>query len=341
MRLQRGLHMAGEVIIPEKLQSGDEVRIIAPSKSLNIISENNIEMAIKRIESLGLKVSFSKNIKQEEILGCASIEDRVADLHDAFSDKNVKAILTVIGGYNVNQILSYLDYDLIRSNPKILCGFSDITSLQNAIFKKTNLVVYSGLHFSSFAMQKGFDYCMDYFKKIFFQSEKVLLSPATDYSDDKWYLNQDDREFIKNNGYWVINPGIANGSIICGNLGTLQLLHGTEFCPSFENNILFLEEVSLTNGECDIHEFDRDLQSVIHQPGFDGVKAIVFGRFERFFNMNRKILTYICNKEKLKNMPIIANVDFGHTMPIVTFPIGGHCALDAKNDSNVTIHFSG
>lgn len=178
-------------------------------------------------------------------------------------------------------------------------------------------------------------------RKIFFQREKVLLSPATDYSDDKWYLNQDDREFIKNNGYWVINPGIANGSIIGGNLGTLQLLHGTEFCPSFENNILFLEEVSLTNGECDIHEFDRDLQSVIHQPGFDGVKAIVFGRFERFFNMNREILTYICNKEKLKNMPIIANVDFGHTMPIVTFPIGGHCALDAKNDSNVTIHFSG
>jgi muramoyltetrapeptide carboxypeptidase LdcA involved in peptidoglycan recycling len=57
--------------------------------------------------------------------------------------------------------------------------------------------------------------------------------------------------------------------------------------------------------------------------------------------MNREILTYICNKEELKNMPIIANVDFGHTMPIVTFPIGGHCALDAKNDSNVTIHFSG
>jgi len=194
--------MAGEVIIPEKLQSGDEVRIIAPSKSLNIISENNIEMAIKRIESLGLKVSFSKNIKQEEMLGCASIEDRVADLHDAFSDKNVKAILPVIGGYNVNQILSYLDYDLIRSNPKILCGFSDITSLQNAIFKKTNLVVYSGLNFSSFAMQKGFDYCMDYFKKIFFQREKVLLSPATDYSDDKWYLNQDDREFIEI--FWII-----------------------------------------------------------------------------------------------------------------------------------------
>ena len=100
-------------IIPERLKKGDEVRIIAPSRSMNILCEETINIATKRLEELGLKVTFGKNVNKvfNEKYCCASIEDRIEDLHDAFKDKNVKAILSVIGGFNVNQILDYIDYD--------------------------------------------------------------------------------------------------------------------------------------------------------------------------------------------------------------------------------------
>ena len=149
-------------IVPAKLNVGDEVRIIAPSRSFNLLSQETIDIATNRLEELGLKVSFGKNIRNEidKNYCCASIEDRIEDLHDAFRDKNVKAILTVIGGYNVNQILDYIDYDLIKNNPKIICGFSDITALLNAITAKTGLVTYYGPHYSSFGMKKGFEYTL-------------------------------------------------------------------------------------------------------------------------------------------------------------------------------------
>ncbi len=117
-------------IVPRKLNIGDEIRVIAPSRSMCIINNDVIESAKARLENIGFKVTFGKNVLNSigEDYKCASIEDRIEDLHEAFKDKNVKAILTVIGGYNVNQILDYIDYNLIKENPKIICGFSDITA---------------------------------------------------------------------------------------------------------------------------------------------------------------------------------------------------------------------
>lgn len=131
-------------IIPNKLKIDDEIRVIAPSRSMKILREEVIEIAKGRLEQLGFKVTFGKNVMHSinDDFGCATISDRVEDLHEAFKDKKVKAILTVIGGYNVNQLLDYIDYDLIKENPKIICGFSDITALLNAIYTKTGLVTY-------------------------------------------------------------------------------------------------------------------------------------------------------------------------------------------------------
>ncbi len=158
-------------IIPPRLKPGDEIRVIAPSRSMSILNNGTITLATKRLENMGFKVTFGKNVSKvmnEDYL-CASIEDRVEDIHNAFKDKNVKAILTVIGGFNVNQILDYLDYNLIRNNPKIVCGYSDITALVNAIYKKTGLETYVGPHYSSFGMEQGFEYTMQYFKQMFME----------------------------------------------------------------------------------------------------------------------------------------------------------------------------
>jgi muramoyltetrapeptide carboxypeptidase len=148
-------------IFPQKLKPGDEVRVVAPSKSMGIISPENRALALKAIEGLGLRITFGRHVEEQDLMDSSSVGSRVTDLHEAFADPSVKAILTVIGGYNSNQLLDYLDYDLIQQNPKIFCGFSDIAALGNAIYHKTGLVTYSGPHFSSFAMQKGFEYSLE------------------------------------------------------------------------------------------------------------------------------------------------------------------------------------
>ncbi|MBS0272543.1 MAG: LD-carboxypeptidase [Proteobacteria bacterium] len=327
-------------LFPSKLKEGDEIRVIAPSRSMGIISNTNKVLAIKALERLGLKVSFGRHVNEQDIMHSSSIESRLTDLHEAFSNPNVKAILAVIGGYNSNQLLDYIDYNLIKRNPKIFCGFSDITALGNAIYHKTELITYSGLHFSSFAMQKGFDYSLEYFKKIFFESNEISLVSSKEWSDDAWYLDQEKRVFHPNPGYKVIHPGHAKGKIVGGNLGTLRLLCGTPYMPPLDDTILFLEEVS-SSSSTDVYEFDRNLQALTQEPHFEKVRAIVIGRFENSFGMTDEKLHYILStKAALKNISIVADADFGHTTPIYTFPIGSNCYLNAEAPRSVTLVIS-
>ncbi len=318
-------------MIATKLKKGDGVRVIAPARSLAMpfISDELKKIAIKRFSELGLNLSFSKNVYEIDDFNSSSIESRVSDLHEAFSDKSIKLIITTIGGFNSNQLLDYIDYDLIKNNPKILCGFSDITVLTNAIYAKTGIVTYSGPHFFSFSDEKSFDYTLDYFKKCLFSKEPFDIKPSEKYSDEIWANEQLKINFIENEGFWIINEGIAKGKILGGNQCSFNLLQGTQYMPKINTNIiLFLEDDNETHPAT----IDRDLQSLIHQKWFKNVKGIVFGRFQISTKMTKNLMTQIIkSKKELKNIPIIANVDFGHTKPFITFPIGGTCKLEIKN----------
>lgn len=325
-------------IIPAKLRKKDSIMVIAPSRSLSIISEENINQAKKTIEKMGYNVLIAKNAyKNNETYNCASIEDRIDDLHMAFKDKNINCILTAIGGYNSNQILNYIDYDLIRNNPKIICGFSDITALLNAIYAKTGLITYYGPHFSTFGMKKGLEYTQKNFIKCL-TNEQFNINCAEEYSDDAWYLNQNDRKFISNDGIKVINYGKASGTILGGNLDTFNLLIGTDYMPKDEKIILFIEDDALS-GEHFINDFDRDLESLLQTNMLKKIKGIVVGRAQLACEMNdKKWIELFSNKKQLKNVPIVFNADFGHTTPIFTFPIGGTCEMNInKNEISIKI----
>jgi muramoyltetrapeptide carboxypeptidase LdcA involved in peptidoglycan recycling len=296
---------------------------------LGIISQTNRDLAVKRLGELGLKISYSKNAEEIDEFDSSSIESRVADLHEAFRDKNVKGILTAIGGFNVNQILKYLDYDLIKNNPKVLCGYSDITALSNAIYTKTGLVNYSGPAFSTFGMIKGNDYTIDYFKKCLMEESLFEIKPSEEWSDDKWYLDQNEREFMKNEGELIVNEGGAEGKIIGGNVCTLNLLLGTEFMPSIKDSILFLED----DEESKLKHFGRNLQALLHQPEFSQVRGLIVGRFQKASEATKeKIVKMIKTKKELENIPVVANLDFGHTSPLFTFSIGGTAKLLVKKE---------
>lgn len=326
-------------IIPQKLKTGDEIRVIAPSRSMCILDEEVINIAKKKLEDLGFTVTFGKNVLSTigNDYNCASIEERVKDLHDAFKDKNVKAILTVIGGYNVNQILDYIDYDLIKENPKIICGFSDITALTNAIYVKTGLVTYSGPHFSSFGMKYGFEYTEEYFKTMFMQKQSIIIESSDEWSNDSWFKEQSNRKFIKNQGMQIINKGKAEGKIIGGNLCTLNLLQGTDYMPNLQDTILFIEDDGLV-GKAFNKEFDRNLQSLLHCAKGKKIKGIIVGRSENNCEMDLEKWKKIFNtKKELKNIPIAIDADFGHTTPIFTFPIGGYASVEIDENINIEI----
>jgi muramoyltetrapeptide carboxypeptidase len=317
-------------IIPQKLKRGDKVRIISPSRSMAIISKENRDIAKKKFDELGLELSFGKHTEEIDEFVSSSIESRIKDLREAFSNADIKAVFAVIGGFNCNQLLRYIDWDLIKKNTKILCGFSDITALNNAIYAKTGLITYSGPHYSTFGHELYFDHTLEYFKKCLFQDKPFEILPSKNWTDDMWWADQKNRNLIPNQGWLVINEGVADGTILGSNLCTFNLLQGTEYFPDLKNSILFIED----DEESKPHHFDRDLQSLIHLPEFKGVRGIVIGRFQKASQMTDDMLIKIIKtKKELDKIPVIANADFGHTDPMITFPIGGTARLQSEKEN--------
>ena len=296
---------------------------------LKIIGHDCREIAKERFEAMGLKVSFATNTTDEnfDMFASTDIKKRADDVMEAFLDKNVKAIFTILGGFNSNQILPFLDYEVIKNNPKILCGYSDITALLSAIEVKTGLVTFYGPHYSSIGMKKGNEYTLEMLNNVLFNGESEL-KVSDEWSDDLWFIDQENRNFIENEGWWVLQEGNAKGELKGGNLSTLILLNGTSYQPYFaQDTILMVEECNYSSA--DDKEFLRQLQALAQREDFVNVKAVLIGRFQKASDMPREKLEFIVNSiPQLRNLPIIANLDFGHTTPIATLPIGGECEIN-------------
>jgi muramoyltetrapeptide carboxypeptidase LdcA involved in peptidoglycan recycling len=331
----RRIARSAVTFFPSRLRPGSHIRVVAPARSLAMIGADARAVADRRLESVGLTVSFGGHVEDCDDFVSSSVGERVADLHEAFADPRVEGILTVIGGFNSNQLLRRIDYELIAANPKVFCGFSDITALQNGIYARCGLVTYSGPHYSSFGMAQLFDYTEAAFRACVFDSGSLEIRPAPGWSDDEWWLDQDHRQVEPSTAWWVISPGRAEGTVLGGNQCTFNLLQGTEFLPDLDGSVLFLEDDAAVKP----WDFDRDLVSIIQQPGFEAVRALVIGRFQRASAMTRPLLEQIVTtKPELSGLPVIANVDFGHTTPIITFPIGGTAEVVADpEDPRLTI----
>ncbi len=316
---------------PPLLTSGAHIRIIAPSLSTTLLTPEIINYAKQRYHEMGFSTSLSKNCFECDDFYSSSIESRINDLHEAFLDPNIDGIVAAIGGYNANQLLNYINFDIIAQNPKPFCGYSDITVLLNAITKKCNLITYYGPTFSTLGQKELDPYDMDYFLKTTTKCEPFILQPAKFWSNDAWYINQKTRTLIKNDGYWILQPGKAEGISVGGHLGTFNLLLGTEFMPSLQNSILFVEE---DTEPANPREFDRRLLVLLMQKDADQIQGILIGRFEKKYEMTKNLLQQIIKTKKINpHIPIIANVDFGHTEPHCTLPIGGKIKIIADNQN--------
>lgn len=320
---------------PEILREGDMVRVIAPSLSLGNISKSVRLIASERLQTeLGLTVTYGDRSQVVDDTASSPIEDRIADLHDAFVDPEVKAIFSANGGYTTNQLLGRVDWDLINENPKVFCGFSDVNALGNAILCRTGLVTYSGPHYVSLGQKKFDTYTTDSLRTALFERGTYDITPSQEWTDDDlWYLNQEDRNPMRNDGYWAIHPGEAEGRIMGGNLCTTNLLQGTKYLNMSPATIGFVEDTHMSSRGF----FDRDLQSLLHA---QAMKGLVIGRFQCDSKIGRSdIESIVRSKLELKDVPVVANVDFGHTFPMATYPLGGRVSLEVSDEqTRITIN---
>ncbi len=308
----------------KRLKKGDHIRVVSPSSSIERIGGFEANVAAKeRLEALGFRLSFSEHYFENDIFDSAPIASRVADLEAAFADETVDAILTTIGGFNCNELLPYLDFDLIAQNPKIFCGYSDTTALLNAIYAKTGMQTYMGPAYSSFKMEQGQQYQTRSWLNAVTQ-DTYQLTPSPGWSSDAWYLPDAPRTFYPTE-WKVYNPGQASGTAIGGNLSTFALLHGTEFVPKPEKYILFLEEAE----EDHYTEFTRHFAALLQN--YPNPQAVLIGRFPKETKMTEEILLAILDKHPiLKKVPVLYDLDFAHTQPLFTITIGGQVELDTE-----------
>ena len=299
-------------MIPPKLKRGDEIRVIAPSGSLSRVRADVLERALAYLEENGFRVTFSKNCREMDPFSSSSVRSRVEDLHEAFADPGVKAVMPCIGGFNVNQILPFLDYGLIRDNPKILCGYSDITALLCAVYAKTGLVTYHAPHLAALGFLREREYTHEYLTTCLMSGDPVSVRPS-----------------VTAGNYTVFREGACEGEIVGGNLCTLNLLQGTPYMPDLRDKVLFIEDDNIM-GDYFPYEFDRNLQSLLQVSGAESVRGIVFGRFDESCKMPPETMEAIIREKVPEGIPVVFGADFGHVFPMISFPIGGRVQLSAE-----------
>jgi len=300
--------------LPATLKPGDEVRVIAPSDPLDKTKKSEI---IEGFAELGLRVSFGAHCFRTS---CSS-EQKLDDLHNAFADPKIRAVFAGTGGFSANELLPHIDYKLIKTHPKIFAGYSDITTLLNAIYAQTGLITYHTINASGVGDKYGQEFTHDYLRKCLFSRQMFELNPAQEWFNKDYTESAPRYKQYKNDNWWGLNEqGIVEGRLVGGNLTCLLLLAGTKYFPKLKGSILFLED----DYESQPHHFVARLRSLILQPGFNRVEGIMIGRFQPKSQITRHILQQMLKSiPELETMPIVANVDFGHTKPQVTLPIGG------------------
>ncbi|MDR3125635.1 MAG: LD-carboxypeptidase [Candidatus Nomurabacteria bacterium] len=315
------------------LQFGDEIRVVAPSISWLETRKRlaDYARAQTRLESLGYKVSFGDNIKQVYQQGTAPAQARADDLNAALADRRVRAILAVTGGWSANEVLPRVDWAAARKDPKPLIGFSDITVLLNAFYAKAGAVQFLGPNFSTLGKMTEWRYTLENFQAAL-SGRSVELVRSQRWSDHA-------RKIHAGKTWRVLQSGAASARLLGGNLGTFYLLQGTRYCPKFDSPFIFAMEDDAEAGSLTGREVARRFESLLQLPNFrDNLRGLIVGRFETASKVSTKEISEIIRSKDLpKDLPIALGIDFGHTLPILTLPIGGVVKLEVGRRIKIAI----
>lgn len=332
--------IAMETIKPKRLQKGDKVAIVSPSYAEAKTMPNRLNQSLVFLKSLGLEpVLMPHALGQSKELPylSASAKERASDINLAFANPSIKAIFCTVGGENCNGLLPFLDFELIKNNPKIFMGFSDITVLLLAIHQKTGLVTFHGpnILYSFGAAQKVPIYTKNSLKEVLFDGNKDLVYQPADYFSDISFLSDDvvldEEHFVKKQASWeFVKRGEARGLLLGGNLESLEYLRGTEYWSDFQEKLLFWEEI-----DEDVSSIHQWLINLSLSGAFAKIKGMIVGKIADKTDKwdQRVFFKMLIEVTKDYDFPVLSEVDLGHTRPMLTLPIG----VEAKINLNGTI----
>ncbi|MBN1681532.1 MAG: LD-carboxypeptidase [Anaerolineae bacterium] len=294
-------------MLPARLNPGDTIGIVAPSTPVTQELEAQFAAGIAFLETLGFQVVTGRHIYSTSWEYTAAPQEKATDINRMFADPVIHAIVCAQGGSTANACLPYLDWNMIRANPKIVLGISDITVLLNAITHYTGLITFHGNDVMWGFGRHPTPYDVDEFKRCLMMGRSGLIPP--------------------NGPRKTVRSGAAEGTLWGGNLHCLQKLIGTPYCPHFTDAILFIEALDIKPEVCD-HLFHQLQQAGV----FDRVRGVIVGYIDGLQNdpeaahQMEDILVRITAEY---TFPVLKMDDFGHNCPNTVLPVGGRARLDA------------
>jgi len=312
-----------DIIKPRKLKAGDVVGIVSPSSP--VISKRNLSRGMKILESLGFKPKLApRALEVHANYQAGTREERLMDFHAMFADDEVKGIFCTGGGYASIQLLQDIDWDIIRKNPKVFVGYSDITTLLNPMFEKSGLITFHGPTIEGLMNEtKGAKYTVRNLKEAVMKGDTRKLPEFTEWK--------------------TLKPGKAEGGLVGGNLNILTALLGTPYEPKWDGKILFWEEVNET-----IEGLDNYLWRLRISKVFKKIEGMVIGKVTDVQSIddedNDKWATLekppvledvILRATEGFNFPILYGVDFGHDVPSLTLSVGAKVGLNCPAQGRI------
>ena len=313
------------LIKPALLKQGDLVGLIAPG---GVLDDTIIQKCVSNLESLGFKVKLSANIRAARGGYAGTVQQRLDDLHGMFLDDEVKAIWTTRGGSGCTGLLPGIRYDLVRKHAKILIGYSDITALHLAMYRRAGLITFHG----PVAWSTPTDYAVS-------QMQAVLMNPRQQTEINMSVENERKVSTQAEFALRTFRHGVAEGRLIGGNLSVLSALIGTPYAAEIENHLIFLEDVREPP-----YRIDRMLtqlqQSVGYRGERDGLKhaaGVILGVFSRSraIDGDASLTVNEVLDDHFSAMPIpaVAGYSFGHIAHQFTIPVGVRARLDTASQT--------
>lgn len=332
-----------KTIKPQILDKGDAICLVSPSSGMASLVPHRVNKAVETLKNMGFKVKISPRALNKLNYTSGTPMERAKDINDAFADKSIKAIISMIGGDHSNQILRYIDFNIISKNPKIFVGFSDITVLHLALYQMNHLVTFYGP--AAITQFGEYPNILDYTKKYFLKALTTIKPVGTIVASDKWtdelldWTTKEDlkrpRKMQKSSGNKWLKQGETEGIILGGCIPSINHLLGTKYWPDFQNKILFIdipEGYEIGKG-FPVSELDSFLADLDNIGLFGMISGLIIGRAYGYSDDDaKKLIQIITNYTNKYHYPILFNVNIGHTDPIITLPLGVKIKMNSQNN---------
>lgn len=299
------------ILKPPRLQTGDLVGIVSPASPPS--AQEKIDRGVQYLERSGYRVKVGRYVMAQHGYLAGTDEQRAFDFNDMLCDKEVKAIFAVRGGYGTPRLLHLIDYRSAQRDPKIIVGYSDLTALQLALFKRTGLVTFSGPMVGVEMWDNIDPFTEEQFWRVV--SSKARIGPLANPPEVPLSF---------------FNEGTARGRILGGNFALVMSLMGTPYLPDLRGSLLALEDVDEAP-----HRVDRMFMQLRHAGLLEKIAGLILGRFTDCVPSDPSVPHLTIEQvlqEAVRSVkcPVLTNLQYGHIPKKVTLPFGVQAQLDAR-----------